>query len=136
MHGGKESTERRPFDERFGPHLTVNNLVGGILLFVPENTNVVATVHDELIAGIGVRQPPAEVLLLDIFLLWRWLVSLVDSSFSSITLNVGKLVDVDGMLFVERDTTELLAGSNGLVWGFVLDESKSAKPRLVMTSCR
>lgn len=127
MHGGKESTERRPLDEGLGPHLTVDDLIWGILLLVPEDTNVVATVHDELIAGVDIGQPPAEVLLLDVLILLWWLVGLVDSSLSSVTLNIGELVDVDGMLLVESDAAEGLAGSKGLFGGFVLNESISAK---------
>jgi hypothetical protein len=126
VHRCEESTLGRPLYERFCPSLPVYDGLGLILLLVPEDTDVLGTVHDELVTALVVAQPPAQVLLL---LEWRnlgLLVVLVDAALSSIALNVGELVDGDSVLLVERGSVQGFAGGDGLCRCLVFDESVSS----------
>lgn len=119
--------QRRPLQEGLGPVLTVDNVLGLISLVVPENTDVIATIHDELVAATarGVLEPPSEVLALLERRDCGGVVGLVHSSFGSVSLNIADLVDAQNVLLVEGHHIELAGGGLGLSGGGVLYESKS-----------
>ena len=52
------------------------------------------------------------------------LVGLVNAAFSSISLDVGELVDAQGVLLVEGDQVKLASGSGSLSGRRVLNKSK------------
>jgi hypothetical protein len=56
------------------------------------------------------------MLLLSELLDFRWLVGLVDAAFASISLDIGKLVNAEGVLLVERGEVELATSSGGFGW--------------------
>jgi hypothetical protein len=49
----------------------------------------------------------------------------IDASFSAISLNIGHLVNSQGVLFVEWDTIESFACSEGFSTGSIFDECES-----------
>jgi hypothetical protein len=105
---------------------TVDNILRRVALVVPENPNLVAAVKGELVTGIGVPEPRAQVLLLCEWFDSRRLVFLVDTSFPAITFDIHQFVNEEGMLLIKGRSVQLLYGGNGLLCGFVLDEGKSA----------
>jgi hypothetical protein len=66
------------------------------------------------------------VLLLNERLVRRLDILLLDLSLATEVLNVGELVDKDGVLLVEREAGELLAGGEGLLGGLVFDKGVSS----------
>jgi hypothetical protein len=126
VNRGEVSSQRGPLHERLGPVYAVDNLLGGLLLLVPEHTNAVATEHDHLVAGVGLLQPGAEVLLLSERLVCRLDVLLLDLALATEVLNIRELVDIDSVLLVEREAAELLAGGEGLFRGLIFDKGVSS----------
>ena len=129
VDGGEVGTEGRPLHKGLGPVLTVDNVLGGILLVVPENTNSLSPEHNELIsaAAAGVGHEGAEVLLLLELLDLGRSVLVIDTALAAIAVDIGKLVDAEGVLLVEGDEVELSAGGSSLGGGRVLDEGESTE---------
>jgi hypothetical protein len=119
---GKEGSARRPLDERLCPVLAVHNNLRRLLLVVPEDANLLATVHGDLVTAVGLTQPPAQMLGLLKGRNLRCVVLLVDASLLAVTVNVGQLVDGHGVLLVEGGSVELLDGGDGLGGCAVLDK--------------
>lgn len=107
--------------------LAVDNVLGLVSLVVPEDTDVIATIHDELVAATtrGVLEPPSEVLALLERSDCGGVVGLVHSSFGSVSLNIADLVDAQNVLLVEGHHVELAGGRLSLGGGGVLHESES-----------
>lgn len=57
----------------------------------------------------------------------RGLVGLVDTAFSSISLDVGELVDAENVLLVEGGEVELASGGSSLSGRTVFDKGESLK---------
>lgn len=79
----------------------VHNILGRFLLLIPEYSNTVTFVHYKLISAIRVAQPPAKMLFCRKFFYMGWVIVVIDSPFSPVSIDVGELVDCDGVLFVE-----------------------------------
>lgn len=126
MHGCEVCALRRPLYERLGPSLSVHDHVGLVLLLVPENTDILATVHDELVPALMVAQPPAQVLLLLERRDFGLLVVLVDATLPAVSLDVGEFVDGDGVLLVEGGAVQGLDGGDGLGGSLVFDKCVSS----------
>lgn len=127
MDGGEVAAERRPLQECLGPVLALDNVLGLILFVVPEDANVVATVHDKLITATasGVLEEPFQVFTL---LEGRDLggdVVFADASFGAISLNIANLVDAEGVLLIEGDIVEGANGGGSLAGGGVFDKGES-----------
>lgn len=54
VHRGKICALRRPLDKRLGPVLAVDDGVGLVLFLVPEDADLLAAVHGNLVAALGV----------------------------------------------------------------------------------
>ena len=126
MHRCEICALGRPLYEGLGPGLSVHDRFGLVLLLVPEDTDILATVHDELVSALVITQPPAQVLLLLERCDLRLLVVLIDATLPAVALDVGKLVDGDGVLLVQRGAVQGLDGGDGLRGGLVFDESVSS----------
>lgn len=61
-------------------------------------------------------------------------VLVLDAALAAKVLDVGELVDADGVFAVEGDAVEGFAGGEGLFWGFVLDEGVSVVVVVVSVS--
>lgn len=61
----------------------------------------------------------------------RWLlVFIIDATFSSIPIDIGKLIDCEGMLLVKGSAMKLSCCGGGLFWSIVLDEGESSIVRM------
>lgn len=106
--------------------LSLDNVFGLVLLVVPVDTDAFASVHNKLITASAGRilEEPSEMLLLGELVNVGGLVGLVNSAFSSISLDVSELVDAQGVLLVEGDQVELASGGGSLSGRRVLNKSK------------
>lgn len=110
---------------------SVDNGLGRVILHVPVHAHLVSAVESKLIPSSGIRQPPAQMLLLLEGLDVGWLVFLVDPSFTAIAVDIRQLVDGDCVFLVERDTVQMLHCSHGLLGSVIFNKSKSnnCKPK-------
>jgi hypothetical protein len=92
VDGGKEGSLGGPLDEKLGPVKAVDDILWWVGLVVPEHTNLVVAVQGELITGVGISHPRAQVLLLLERLHSGGLVLLIDATFATIALNIHQLV--------------------------------------------
>jgi len=109
--------------------LPVDDILGLVLLVIPEDADGVSPVHNELVAaaigGVGHKPPKVLLLLEGLYLGGNKL--LADATFPPIPVNVGELVDTQGVLLVEGHIVELPDSGRGLSGGRVLDESEPGK---------
>lgn len=113
---------RRPLHKGFCPVQAVNALFRCLLLPVVEHANIVATEQDHLVTGVDVVEPRTKVLLLLERLDLGLGVLVLDAALTAKVLNVGELVDVDGVLLIERDAVESLTGGDGNIGGVELNK--------------
>jgi hypothetical protein len=129
VNGSEEGSLGGPLDEKLCPVSAIHDILWGIGLVVPEDADLVVAVKGELITGLLVSHPRAQVLLLLERFQSGGLVFLIDPTFATITLNIHQLVHGECVLLIERDTVQLLDGGHGLLGGFVFHEGKSANTR-------
>lgn len=127
MDGCEERSHGRPLQEGLSPVGALDDVLRLILFIVPEDTNVVATVHDELITATTGRvlEPPSQVLTLGEIFNLRSVVSLIDTALASVALDVTNLVDAQNVLLVERSAVELAGGGSGFSGRRVFDEGEA-----------
>jgi hypothetical protein len=111
-------------DKELGPVQTIDDVLWGVGLVVPEHTDLVVAVEDKLITGVGISHPRAQVLLLLERLHHGGLVFLIDATFATIALNIHQLVHGQSVLLIEGNSVELLNGSDCLFGGLVFDEGE------------
>jgi hypothetical protein len=124
VDGGKEGSLGGPLDEKLGPVKAIDNVLWWVGLVVPEHTNLVVAVQGELITGVGISHPRAQVLLLLERLHNGGLVLLIDATFATIALNIHQLVHGQSVLLIEGNAVELLDGSHCLLGGLVFDKGE------------
>lgn len=126
---GEVGTLGGPLDEQLRPVGTIDNILGRVVLVVPEDADLVAAVEGELVTSVGVGEPRAEVLLLLKGFDSGGLVFLVDTSFTTVAVNIHQFVDSESVLLVEGDTVQGLHGSDGLFGSLIFDEGETATQR-------
>lgn len=116
MDGHQIASHRGPLYEALGPMLAVDDGLGGLFFVIPEDTDGVGPVHGELIATTTARigQKGAQVLLLDEGLDLGRHVVLFDPPLATVTVDVGHLVDSQGVLLVQGHHVQLPHGGGGL----------------------
>jgi hypothetical protein len=126
VYRGQVGTERRPLNKGLSPVLSLDDVLGLVLLVVPVDTNAFTFVHNKLITASAGRilEEPSEMLLLGELVNVGGLVGLVNSAFSSISLDVGELVHAQDVLLVEGDQVELASGGGSLSGRRVFNKSK------------
>jgi hypothetical protein len=129
VDGGEEGSLGRPLDEKLCPVSAIHDILWGVGLVVPEDADLIVTVEGELIPGLVVSHPRAQVLLLLERFQSGGLVFFVDSTFATITLDIHQLVHGEGVFLIERNAVQLLHGGHSLLGGFVFDERESAYSR-------
>lgn len=84
--------------------LSINNIFGLVLLVVPEYSDRLSPVHDELVSSTTarVRHERSEVFLLHELIDFRSGIVFVDATLSSIAVNVGQFIDTQRVFLVER----------------------------------
>lgn len=125
VNGGKIGTLGGPLDEKLCPVSAIDNVLWVVALVVPVDTDLVAPVEGELVAGVGIGHPGAQVLLLLERLNLGGLVFLLNASLAAIPLDIHQLVDGQGVLLVKGNTMQLLDGSKGLFGGLVFNKGES-----------
>lgn len=100
----------------------VHNILGRFLLLIPKHSDTVRFVHDQLISAVRVAQPPAKMLFFGKFFDMRRVVVVIDSAFSPVSIDVGQLIDCDGVLFVERTAIQGFGRSDCLFWRLIFHE--------------
>jgi hypothetical protein len=79
-------------------------------LSVPENANVVSTVHNPLISGLRIGQPATKMLLLNKFFLFWFDIFVVHGR---VLFNIGQSVDSKDMRLIHAVTVQSLYSSDG-----------------------
>lgn len=130
MDGGEVATFGRPLYEQLRPVGTVDHILWGVALVVPEHPDLVAPEEGELVTSTGVRQPRAQMLLLLERFDMRWFVLFIDTSLTAIAIDIHQFVNGKGVLLIQRNIVEVFDGGDGLLGGLVLDESKTVVPRI------
>jgi hypothetical protein len=109
--------------------LTIHDVLWVVLLPVPKDPDMVAPVHDELIPGVDtvrvISNPPSQVLLLREWVNARRTILLLDATFPSVTINIGELVDGDGVLLVEGSAVEGFGGGDGLLGRLIFHKGEA-----------
>jgi hypothetical protein len=129
VDGGKECTLGGPLNEKLCPVSAIHDILWWVCLVVPEHANLVATVKGELITGVAISHPRAQVLLLLERFRSDWLVFFIDTTFTTITLDIHQLVDSHNVLLIERDAVQLLDGGNCHFRGFIFHKSEPISPQ-------
>lgn len=132
MHRREVGPQGRPLDEGLGPLLPVDNVLGRILLVVPEDADRIPSEHDELVPAAPARvrhEGPEVLLLLELLDLGR-LELFVHAAFSPVPVDIGELVDAQGVPLVQRGIVELPHRGGGFGGRRVLDEGKPAGLRV------
>lgn len=128
MYRGQICAERRPLHESFSPAGPIDNILRCVLVVIPEHTDAIAAVHDELVpaatAGVGHERPQMLLLLERLDLGRRVLV--VNLALPAIVVDIGKLVDAQGVPLVESDQVKLSHSSGGLGFCRILDEGEAS----------
>lgn len=88
MNGCEVSPLGRPLDKKLRPVRTVDDILGRMVLVVPENANLVSTVKGKLITRVGVCKPRAEMLLLLERLDGGGLVLFVNAPFATVAFDI------------------------------------------------
>ena len=125
VNRGKEGTLGGPLYKKLCPVGTVDHILWGVGLVVPEHAHLVIPVERKLITGVGISHPRAQVLLLLERLDMGRLVILLNAALATIALDIHQLVHGEGVLLVQGNAVQLLDGGDGLFGGLVLDEGES-----------
>ena len=89
-------------------------------LSVPEDANIVGTVHNPLVTGLRVGQPAAKMFLLNKFFLLRLNIFVVQGS---VLFNVGQSVDSKDVRFIHTMAIKILNSSVGGFDIFEIDKT-------------